>query len=71
MKQTTIPPAQRDFLTDGGDEQWLKERFDALVPQRYPSYVFVDMNIKRFQYINNKHGRKRASLRNCFSVFKG
>lgn len=70
MKQTTIPPAQRDFLTDGGDEQWLKERFDALVPQRYPSYVFVDMNIKRFQYINNKHGRKRAdaALKHLYEI---
>lgn len=50
----------RDALTNGGNEDWLHHMYTTEILCAASPYVFVDMNIKRFQYISNKHGRSCA-----------
>ncbi|MDD3049357.1 MAG: diguanylate cyclase [Bacilli bacterium] len=42
------------------DESWIKQIYDEKVMNTNAKYVFVYANIKRFQYMNDKYGRKIA-----------
>lgn len=71
MKNTAdIKDEYRDSITGGGNEAWLKEMYDIQQKQLSSSYVFIDMNIKRFQYMNNKYGRAHAdrALKHLYDI---
>lgn len=71
MKNTAdIKDEYRDSITGGGNEAWLKEMYDTQQKQQSSSYVFIDMNIKRFQYMNNKYGRAHAdrALKHLYDI---
>lgn len=65
-----IKDEYRDSITGGGNEAWLKEMYDTQQKQLSSSYVFIDMNIKRFQYMNNKYGRTHAdhALKHLYDI---
>ncbi|NBK97652.1 MAG: EAL domain-containing protein [Erysipelotrichia bacterium] len=54
-------PRYQDALTMGYNEEQLKDIYEQEVMHKKDTYVFMCVNIKRFQYINDRYGRNKAN----------
>lgn len=52
---------EHDHLTGGGNEAWLEKIYNEKALTSHEEYVFMCINIKRFQYINDEYGRDKAN----------